>query len=116
LRQRVAKRLPSTSSISQSQRAGSQKSEFLERSLGVRSRRLLMVIAQEPPQSLAALHGALAVNACIAREQHDIALSLMIALGMIVFDEFVQRPPQGTLSQKDHLGQALLLHRPDPAS
>jgi hypothetical protein len=60
------------------------------------------------------LHGALAVNACIAREQHDITLSLMIALGMIVFDEFVQRPPQGALAQKDHLGQALHLHRPDP--
>ena len=74
-----------------------------------------MVIAQEPTQSLAALHGALAVNACIAREQHDIALSLMIALGMIVLDEFVQGPLQGALAQEDHLGQALLLHRADPA-
>src|SRR6185295_18036595 len=38
---------------------------------------------------------ALAVNVCITREQEDIALSLMIALGMIIFEEFVQRPPQG---------------------
>jgi len=58
--------------------------------LGVRSRRLLMIIAQEATQSLAALHEALAVNVSITREQEDIALSLMIALGMIVFDEFVQ--------------------------
>jgi hypothetical protein len=74
-----------------------------------------MIIAQEATQSLAALHEALAVNVCITREQEDIALSLMIALGMIVFDEFVQRPPQGALAQKDDLGQALLLHRPNPA-
>jgi hypothetical protein len=32
-------------------------------------------------------------------------------LGMIVFDEFVQRLPQGALAQKDHLGQALILRR-----
>ena len=74
-----------------------------------------MVIAQEPTQSLAALHGAVMMNPCVTREQEDIALSLMIALGMIMFDEFVQRPPEGALAQKDHLGQALLLHRADPA-
>ena len=74
-----------------------------------------MVIAQEPTQSSAALHGRLAVDVRITREQPDIARSLVIALGMIVFDEFVQRPPQGALAQKDHLGQTLLLHRADPA-
>ena len=51
-----------------------------------------MVIAQEPTQSRAALHGRLAVDVPITREQQDIAFSLVIALGMIVFDEFVQRP------------------------
>jgi hypothetical protein len=30
------------------------------------------------------------------REQKDIAISLMIALGMIMFDEFVQRPLAGS--------------------
>ena len=74
-----------------------------------------MIIAQEATQSLAALHGAVRMDACITREQEDVALPLMIALGMIMFDEFVQHPPQGTLAQKDHLGQALLLHRADPA-
>jgi hypothetical protein len=59
-----------------------------------------MVIAQEPTQSLAAWHRPLAADVGITREQEDIALSLMIALGMIIFDEFVQRPPQGALAQR----------------
>jgi hypothetical protein len=63
--------------------------------LGVRLCCLLLVIAQEPTQSLAALHRPLAADVRITREQEDIALSLMIALGMMMFDEFVQRPPQG---------------------
>jgi hypothetical protein len=42
----------------------------------------------------------LAADIRIIREQEDIALSLMIALGMIMLDEFVQRPPQGALTQK----------------
>jgi hypothetical protein len=44
-------------------------------------------------------HG-LAADIRIIREQEDIALSLMIALGMIMLDAFVQRPPQGALTQK----------------
>jgi len=38
------------------------------------------------------------------REQKDIAISLMIAVGMIIFGEFVQRPPQGVLAQKQSIG------------
>jgi hypothetical protein len=34
------------------------------------------------------------------REQEDIALSLKIALGMIMVDEFIQRQRQGALAQK----------------
>ena len=76
-----------------------------------------MVIAQEPTQSLLALNRLLlAADIFITREQQDIALPLVIALGMIMFDVFVQRPPQGALAEEDHLGQALLLHRPDPGS
>ena len=82
--------------------------------MGVRLCCLLIVIAQEPTQSLAALHRPLAPDVRITREQEDIALSQMIAFGMIILDEFVQRPPQGALAQKDHFGQALLLHRADP--
>src|SRR6516165_11524608 len=49
------------------------------------------------------------------REQQYIALPLMIPLGMEMFDIFPQRAPQGALAKEDHLGQAFLLHRPDPA-
>ena len=70
--------------------------------MGVRSRRLLNRLR-------------LAADIRITRQQQDVALALVIALGMIMFDVFVQRPPQGALAQEDHLGQALLLHRPDPA-
>ena len=83
--------------------------------MGVRSGRFLMVIAQEPTQSLAALHRPLGVDVCIAREQQDVVLPLMIALSMVMLDVFAQCAPQGALAEEDHLGQALLLHRPDPA-
>jgi hypothetical protein len=32
-----------------------------------------------------------------------------------MFDVFAQGPPQGALTEENHLAQALLLHRPDPA-
>ena len=54
-----------------------------------------MIIAQQPAQSLAALHGPLEADICIARKQQDVALTLVIALSMIMFDVFAQRPPQG---------------------
>jgi len=38
----------------------------------------------------------------------------MIPFSMVVLNIFAQRPPQGGLAKKDHLEQALLLHRPDP--
>jgi hypothetical protein len=40
---------------------------------------------------------------------------LVILLGMIMFNVFVQRPAQGALTKENHLGQALHLHRTDPA-
>ena len=74
-----------------------------------------MVITQEPTQSLAALHGPGAADACIAGEQQDVVLPLMIALSMVMLDVFAQCAPQGALAKEDYLGQALLLHRPNPA-
>jgi hypothetical protein len=74
-----------------------------------------MVIAQEPTQSLAALHRPLGGDVCIARKQQDAVLPLMIALSMVMLDVFAQCAPQGALAEEDYLGQALLLHRPDPA-
>jgi len=72
-------------------------------------------IAQEPTQSLAALHRRLAADVCIAREQQEVALPLMISLGMEMFDIFAESAPQGALTEENHFGQALLLYRPDPA-
>ena len=74
-----------------------------------------MVITQESTQSLAALNRPIAADVRTPREQQDVALPLVIPLGMKMFDIFPQRAPQGALAKQDHLGQALLLHRPDPA-
>ena len=77
-----------------------------------------MVITQEPAQSLAALHRPLTTNVRIPREQQDIALPLVISLSVEMLDIFAQRPSQRALTEEHHLhhlGQALLLHRPDPA-
>jgi hypothetical protein len=83
--------------------------------LGARSRRLLMAITQEPAQSLTALHRPGAADACITGEQQDVVLPLMIALSMVMLDVFAQGAPLEALAKEDYLGQALLLHRPDPA-
>src|SRR5260370_1413715 len=44
-----------------------------------------------------------AAGVCTSREQQDIALPPMIALNMIMFDIFAQRPPQRALTQQNHL-------------
>src|SRR5258707_15792618 len=79
------------------------------------SRRLLMIIAQKPTQSLAAPHWPLALPIRRPRKQQDVTLPLMIPLAMEMVDIVAQRPPQRALAEEDHLGQALLLDRPDPA-
>jgi hypothetical protein len=73
-----------------------------------------MVIAQQPTQSLPASHRPFAVGGCSPGEQQDVALALMIALGMIMLNVFVQGTTQGALAEEDYFGQALLLHGPDP--
>ena len=50
------------------------------------SRRLSMVIAQEPAQSLAAPHRPLSVTVRIPRKQQDVTLPLVISLGMEMVD------------------------------
>jgi hypothetical protein len=60
-----------------------------------------MVIAQESAQSLAALNRPVAANVRTPREQQDIALPLMIPLGMEMFDIFAQRSPQRALVKED---------------
>ena len=49
-----------------------------------------MVITQEPTQSLTALHWPGAADACIAGEQQDVVLPLMIALSLVMLDVFAQ--------------------------
>jgi hypothetical protein len=51
-----------------------------------------MIITQEPTQPLVALHGPPVVDVPIPREQQDIALALVITLGMVVFDIFLEDP------------------------
>ena len=68
-----------------------------------------MIITQGSTQPLVALHGQPAVDVPIPREQQDIALALVIALGMVVFDIFLEGPSQRTLAKEDHLAQALLV-------
>ena len=79
--------------------------------MAARSRRLLMVITQEPAQSLTALHRPGAADACVAGEQQDVVLPLMIALSMVMLDVFAQGAPQGALAEEDYLGQALHTRR-----
>jgi hypothetical protein len=62
--------------------------------LPANSRGFLMVIPQEPAQSLAALHSSLAFDVCIARKKQYVVLPLMIALSMVMRNIFAQRPPQ----------------------
>jgi hypothetical protein len=73
-----------------------------------------MVITQEPTQSLTALHGPGAADACIAGEQQDVVLPLMIALSMVMLDVFAQCAPRGALAKEDYLGQALLVCTENP--
>jgi hypothetical protein len=51
----------------------------------------------------------------IPRKQQNIALPLVIPLGVEMVNIVAQGPPQRALAEEDHLGQALLLDRPDPA-
>jgi hypothetical protein len=43
------------------------------------------------------------VDVPIPREQQVIALALVIAVGMIVFDIFLEGPSQRTLAKEDYL-------------
>jgi hypothetical protein len=79
------------------------------------SRRLSIVIAQEPAQSLTAPHRPLPRPIRHPWKQQDVTLPLVIPFGMEMFDIVAQCPPQGALAEQNHLGQALLLDRPDPA-
>src|SRR5262245_20377230 len=90
-------------------------SPISSRSLVGGLRRLSIVIMQVPSQSFAALHRPGAADVRVTREEQDVALSLVIPLDMVMLDIFSQSPPQGALAKENHLGQALLLHRPHPA-
>jgi hypothetical protein len=58
--------------------------------LGVLSRRLLVIITQEPTQSLAALNRLpLGTGIRVTREQQHVTLPLVVPLSMIMFDVFV---------------------------
>src|SRR5665811_2457844 len=79
------------------------------------SRRLLMVIVQDPTQPLTTLYRLLVTRLRDPTEQQDVGLPLMIPFGMVMRNIFVQRPPQGALTKENDLRQTLLLHRSHPA-
>jgi hypothetical protein len=68
------------------------------------SRRLSMVIAQEPAQSVAAPHRSFALPVVYPRKQQDVALPLMIPLSMEMVDIVAQCPPQRALAEQDWTG------------
>src|SRR5262245_4087446 len=88
---------------------------MVKKSADTTSRGLLMVIAQKSAQSLATLHWPFALPSRHPRKQQDVAPSLVVPLGMEMVDILAQRPSQRPLAEQDHLGQALLLDRPNPA-
>ena len=63
-----------------------------------------MIITQEPAQSFAALNRAGAADVGTPREQQDIALPLVIPLGMVMLDVFDQGSPQRALAEQNRLG------------
>ena len=67
-----------------------------------------MIVAQQPAQSLLAPHWPLALPIRRPRKQQDVALPLMIPLGMEMVDIVAQCPPQRALAEENNLGQALL--------
>ena len=67
-----------------------------------------MVVAQEPAQSLAALDRPLTINVLFAWEEQDVALSLVIALRVVMLNVFAQRPPQRALAEQDDLRETFL--------
>ena len=66
------------------------------------SRRLPMIVAQEPTQSLATLHRPLAAAVRVPRKQQDVALALVVPFGVEMIDIVAQRLPQGALAEQDH--------------
>ena len=60
----------------------------------------LMVMPQESAQSLAALNRPVAADVRTPREQQDVALPLMIPLGMEMFDILAQGSPQGARQKR----------------
>jgi hypothetical protein len=54
------------------------------------SRRLSMIVAQKPTQSIAAPHRPLALPIVCPRKQQDVTLPLMISLGMEMVDIVAQ--------------------------
>ena len=51
----------------------------------------------------------LATDVRIPREPQDVALPLVVPLRMVMLDIFAQGPPQGALTEQNHLGQALIV-------
>jgi hypothetical protein len=84
---------------------GAGPNASLPRSIQLRtdSRRVLMVIAQEPTWPLATQKRILATSFPDSLEQEDVALALMISLGMIMLNIFFHRPSHGAFAKESDL-------------
>jgi hypothetical protein len=58
-----------------------------------------MIVAQQP-EPLAALHRAHIASIDGYWKQQDVAFALVIALGMIVYQKFIQGPPQSGFAEQ----------------
>ena len=70
------------------------------------SRRLTMIVAQKPAQSLAAASRPVAAAVRVPRKQQDVALPLVVPLGVKMVDVFAQRPSQRALAEQDPANSA----------
>ena len=77
------------------------------------SGRLTIVVIQHSAQPLAAADGSNATDACVILYDQPVAQSLVVALPMIVLNDFVEGLPQGTFPEQDHPFQAGLFDGSD---
>ena len=74
-----------------------------------------VVVMKHSAETLASADRARVSKTADAGVDESIFQALVIALGMVMLDIFAQRSPQRALAEQNQRGQALLLHRPDPA-
>src|SRR5215470_2031393 len=76
---------------------------------------LLLIVFQQPAQPLTALHRVLtSCSLANRRQEHHIALALMIPLVMVMRHVFMERMPQRGLPKQDQPGEGFLFDGAHP--